>query len=67
MALINYSTGGSAALVRIDYDDESEECHITFKDGRSYTLQGIPQIEVERWANADSIGGYWNANLKGRY
>ena len=67
MALINYSTGSSSALARIDYDDEEEACYITFQDGRSYTLQGIPQIEVERWANAASIGGYWNANLRGRY
>jgi len=67
MARTNYSTGSSSALARIDYDDETEECFITFQDGRSYTLQGIPQIEVERWANAASIGGYWNANLRGRY
>src|SRR5262245_12882374 len=67
MALTNYSTGSSSAMARIDYDAETEECFITFQDGRSYTLVGIPQIEVERWANSGSLGGYWNANLRGRY
>ena len=67
MAVINYSTGASSALVRIDYDDESEECFITFKDGKSYTLQGVPQIEIERWTSSGSIGGYWNNFMRGRY
>jgi hypothetical protein len=66
MAVINYPVS-SSALVRVDYDDETEECFITFKDGRSYTLSNVPQIEIERWVNSGSVGGYWNSFMKGRY
>jgi hypothetical protein len=66
MAIINYPVQ-SSALVRIDYDDEEQTVYFTFKDGRSYSIQGIEQIEIERWVNSGSPGGYWNANLKGKY
>ena len=66
MAKVNYPVQ-STALVRIDYDDETSDCFITFKDGRSYTLRNFPQIEAERWANSGSPGGYWNTKLRGKY
>ena len=66
MALVNY-TVASSAIAAIGYDDETEEVHVTFTDGRSYTLQGMPAIEVFRWLDADSKGAYWNAFVRGRY
>ena len=67
MALINYPIA-STALARIDYDDEEQTCYFTFlKGGRSYIIEGIAQIEVERWANAPSVGQYWNYFVKGKY
>lgn len=56
----------SSAIARLDYDDETQECFFTFQDGRSYTAI-IPPIEVHRWANAESVGGYFNANIRGKY
>jgi KTSC domain len=66
MALTNYPVS-SSAIARVDYDEETQECFVTFTDGRSYTLIGVPQIEVERWVNSGSAGAYWNANMRGRY
>jgi hypothetical protein len=60
-------TPSSTALASIVYDDESNECFITFTDGRSYTLENFPEIELDRWLGAQSVGAYWNANIKGRY
>jgi hypothetical protein len=57
----------SSAISALSYDDETEECEIVFKDGRSYILQGLPQIEFERMANAPSPGQYWNMFVKGNY
>ena len=57
----------STAISALAYDDETEECQVTFQDGRSYILSGLPQIEFERWVHAPSVGGYWNANVKGNY
>jgi hypothetical protein len=66
MALQNHVVR-SSAIAAIGYDDETQDCFVTFKDGRSYTLNGFPEIELERWLGAGSIGGYWNANIKGNY
>jgi hypothetical protein len=57
----------STAITRLDYDAEAQSLTIVFKDGRGYVLQGVPQIEVERLANSDSPGQYWNAYMRGRY
>jgi KTSC domain len=57
----------SSALVRIDYDDESLTVYFTFKDGRNYLIENFPEVELHRWVEAESVGQYWNANIKGRY
>lgn len=58
----------SSAIAYAAYDEETQELQITFhRGGGSYMLQGVPQIEADRLANADSPGAYWNANMKGRY
>ena len=57
----------SSAIAYAAYDEETQELQLTFNRGGSYILQGVPQIEVDRLVNADSPGGYWNANMKGRY
>jgi hypothetical protein len=56
----------SSAIAYLAYDDEAGEAYVSFQKGGSYTIT-MPQIEVERWAAADSPGGYWNANVKGKY
>jgi KTSC domain len=42
------------------------EAYYRFWHGGSYISQ-MPQIEVERWANAESVGGYFNRHVKGKY
>jgi hypothetical protein len=66
MALQQHSVA-SSAISRLDYDDESKELFLTFTDGRSYTLPDFPEIELARWLESGSIGGYWNANVRGKY
>jgi hypothetical protein len=66
MALVNYQQSSSAIAV-IGYDDETEEVFVTFTDGKQYTLQGVPPLELFRWLNADSVGTYWNLYMRGRY
>lgn len=57
----------STAIARLEYDDEDQTATIVFKDGRGYQLSGVPAIEIDRLANSDSPGRYWNLNMKGRY
>jgi hypothetical protein len=57
----------SSAISSLQYDDETQEMVIVFKDGRGYTVPNVPEIEVYRLANSSSPGGYWNANMRGKY
>ena len=60
-------TVSSTAIASLDYDEDSETLTVTFHDGNRYDLPKFPQIEYERFLNADSIGRYWNANVRGKY
>lgn len=57
----------SSAFASIQRDDETGETAITFTDGRSYIIPNLPDIEFARWMAADSIGAYFNANIRGNY
>lgn len=62
----NYSPA-SSAIVRMTYHHDTSDLFITFKDGRGYVLPNFPEIELERWVNAPSVGGYFNAFVRGNY
>ena len=66
MTVTNY-TFASSAIAAIAYDDEENTLYLTFTDGRSYVLEDFPEIELERWMGSASMGGYWNAFLRGNY
>ena len=66
MAYSTY-TPTSTAIARLDYDDDENMLFLTFQDGRQYIIENFPGIEYERWKNADSAGGYFNANVRGKY
>lgn len=65
MAMQNYPVQ-SSAISRIDYDDETNTCYFTMKDGKGYSIV-IPEIEVARWVGSSSPGGYFNLNIRGKY
>jgi len=66
VAYKNYPVS-SSAISSIDYDAESRICAVTFKDGKTYYLQDLPRTELLAWVSAPSVGGYWNAYLRGEY
>jgi hypothetical protein len=41
--------------------------HLRFRNGRSYTLRGVPEHHYYGLLNASSPGWYFNAYLKGNY
>ena len=41
--------------------------HLTFRNGRSYTLHRVPETHCHGLLTAESPGAYFNACLKGRY
>ena len=55
----------SSCLSWVDYD--SGTMHLTFRNGRSYTLHSVPEYHYDCLLNASSPGWYFNICLKGRY
>ena len=41
--------------------------YLKFRNGRSYTLRGVPEYHYHGLLNADSPGWYFNTHLMGRY
>jgi hypothetical protein len=60
-------TPPSECIARVEYEEETSTAYVTFQKGGSYTLNNFPAIEYARWEDAASAGGYWNANVKGKY
>lgn len=56
----------SSAIARLTYDADTQECSFTFTKGGTYSVTLDP-IEVYRWVNAESPGGYFNNYIKDRY
>ena len=58
----------STAISRIGYSEVYEVLLITFlESGASYLYYGVPYEEFDNLYNADSIGRYFNQNIKGYY
>lgn len=58
----------SSCFSSIEYNSSTGELAMTFaKDGRRYLIPNIEAIEVERWINSGSPGGYFNSFIKGAY
>ena len=57
----------SSAISWIEYDWWLLTLRITFRGGRSYTLQGVPAYHYEGLLHASSAGRYFNLYLKGKY
>jgi hypothetical protein len=57
----------SRNLVSVGYDEGSETLEVEFKDGNVYQYYGVPPAEHEALGSAESIGGYFSANIRNGY
>ena len=55
----------SKCLAWVEYD--SGIMLLTFRNGRTYTLHGVPEHHYHGLFNAASKGRYFTSRLKGRY
>lgn len=60
-------TPASSAIASLIYHRDTSELQMTFTDGRSYVFREFPEPELERWVNSPSVGGYFNAFVRGNY
>ncbi|VIO69546.1 hypothetical protein CI1B_27520 [Bradyrhizobium ivorense] len=57
----------SSNVAEIGYDPDSRILEVLFKTGSVYQYFEVPQQIYEELMRASSVGGFMNANLKGRY
>ena len=57
----------SSNIKEIGYDEATQQMEIEFKQGKVYTFCGIPPNVYESLFNASSVGGYFNAHVRGKY
>lgn len=56
----------STCIASLSYDSEAGVAFYTFVNGGGQYQTPMSRGEVEQWANAESPGSYFNANVKGR-
>lgn len=57
----------SSVLARASYDPDTEQLNIWFRNGRSYTHEGVPPDAFAGLCDAQSPGSYYNSAIKGVY
>jgi len=57
----------SSNIAEIGYDNELQTLEIMFKTGISYQYFNVPKHVYEQLQNADSVGKYFNAQIKGHF
>lgn len=57
----------SSTIASVGYDPDSETLEIEFKSGSVYQYYSVPPGEHAALRNADTIGGYFSANIRNSY
>lgn len=55
----------SSMLAAHGYDADSQTLAVQYKNGAVFHYDGVPPEVADGLANADSIGKFFNANIKG--
>ncbi|MBL4918659.1 KTSC domain-containing protein [Tabrizicola sp. DMG-N-6] len=57
----------SSNLAEVGYDPELETLEVQFKSGGVYQYFNVTAVMYERLMSADSLGRYFNKEIKGHY
>ena len=57
----------SSCFAALLYNSSTQQLQMVFAKGGSYIIEGIEAIEVDRWINSGSPGGYFNSFVRGAY
>jgi KTSC domain-containing protein len=57
----------SSNLLSVGYDPDAETLEVEFRKTGVYQYYNVPQFMHERLMAADSIGTFFNANIKNSY
>ena len=57
----------SSNVESVGYDEDSAKLEIEFKNGATYQYFDVPENVFTELRDADSVGGYLAARIKGAY
>jgi hypothetical protein len=57
----------SSTIREVKYDLAKEELIITFKNNAQYLYEGVPPEVFKGLISADSVGKYFDKEIKGKY
>jgi hypothetical protein len=60
-------TPESSSIAAFAYEAEDLMLYVRFKNGRTYRYSGLPSSVFEAFADAESKGTFFNAQVQGRY
>jgi hypothetical protein len=61
------STPESSSIAAYAYSSQEMYLYVRFKNGRTYRYSGVPSSVYEDFADADSKGAFFNAQIQGRH
>lgn len=67
MALKAHSFGNSSSIAVATWDMDSQTLSVTFRSGRSYEYQNVPENVWEGFTSAGSAGQYFHQQIKDTY
>jgi len=67
MAELTIYLNPSSLVAAVEYEPFEEVLQITFASGRQYEYYDVPLEEVVGLVKADSVGRYFNENIKNHY
>lgn len=62
--IIRREVPNSTAISAFEYDTETQILSIKFTSGGVYDYPGLPEDIVRNWMIAESMGRYFNQNIK---
>ena len=57
----------SSNIESVGYDESTETLYVTFKNGSTYKYDKVPFWKFTELVDADSVGKYLNAEIKGQH
>lgn len=57
----------SSNVAAVGYDENSDTLQVEFHNGGTYQYFDVPESLFESLRDADSVGGFLAANIKGSY
>ena len=57
----------SSSIQEVGYDETGSQLHVRFVTGFLYAYMNVPKELFHELINAESIGKYFAANVKGQY